>query len=304
MTTLYELSCGYTKLGIGTAPSSAPTIAVVDSANNILVASGTAVTALTNLPGAYRYSYSGADGLIVYGLFHTADLTVDQYDIFVSALVGPGVRDIQTRFSVALVSGRMDASVGAMANEVITAAAHDESTAYPLKAADTGATILARPGDAMELVATVKHKIGSSGYDHTTDSLEALGEKTTAIDTVTNEIVFTVPNQVDANAISGGTSPAAIDVTLTANHGAGAWGVGIPGGTKTLTYTLTNSVTGLPVEGATVELYATAGMTTIIDSKVTDVFGVVTFSNLVAGTYYLKITKTGFTASTDTEVVS
>jgi hypothetical protein len=61
MTTSYEFCVGYTKLGIGTAPSSAPTITVVDSANNVLVTAATAVTALGALVGAYRYSYSGAD---------------------------------------------------------------------------------------------------------------------------------------------------------------------------------------------------------------------------------------------------
>jgi hypothetical protein len=257
MTTLYELSCGYTKLGVGTAPSSAPTITVVDSANNVLVAALTAVTALTNLVGAYRYSYSGADGLIVYGLFHTTDTSVDQQDLFVSALVGPSVRDIQTRIPAALVSGRMDASVGAMANDVITAAAHDESTAFPLKAADTGATILARAGDAMDLVASLKNKAGSSGYDRTTDSLEALGDS-----------------------------------------------IGGNGGALSLVYTLTDSVTGLPVSGATIELYPTNTYTGIIDSQVTSALGVATFSYLTAGTYYLRIIKPGYATTTDSEVVA
>jgi len=213
----------------------------VDSANNILVAALTAVTALTNLPGAYRYSYSGADGLIIYGLFHTSDLTMDQYDIFVSALVGPGVRDIQTRLPAALVSGRIDASVGAMANDVITAAAHDESTAYPLKAADSGSTYIAR-----------------TGAD--SDTLETISDQ---LDTV------------DAGS----------------------------GGTLSLVYTVYDNVGGL-VAGATVELYATAGMTSIIDSETSDVFGVVTFTNLVAGTYYLKIIKSGYQTVTDSEAVS
>ena len=39
----------------------------------------------------------------------------------------------------------------ALADDAITAAAFDESTAYPLKAADTGATIIARAGNAMTL---------------------------------------------------------------------------------------------------------------------------------------------------------
>ena len=96
MTTLYEFCVGYTKLGVGAAPSSAPTITVVDSANNVLVSAATATTALGNLVGAYRYSYSGADGLICYAKFTTTDLTMDQYEIFTAALINPVVRDIQT----------------------------------------------------------------------------------------------------------------------------------------------------------------------------------------------------------------
>lgn len=82
MTTIYKFKAGYTKLGIATAPSSAPTIKVVDSANNILVAALTATTALSNLVGAYLYSYSGADGLDLIGKFTTTDLTMDQQDLF------------------------------------------------------------------------------------------------------------------------------------------------------------------------------------------------------------------------------
>lgn len=76
-------------------------------------------------------------------------------------------------------------------------------------------------------------------------------------------------------------------------------------GTKTLAYTLTDSVTALPIAGATIDLFTMAAMTgTPVDSQVTDVFGIVNFVNLVAGTYYLRITKAGYATGTDTEVVS
>jgi hypothetical protein len=80
--------------------------------------------------------------------------------------------------------------------------------------------------------------------------------------------------------------------------------IGGNGGDKTLTYTLTDSGTASPVFGATIELYATEGMTSIIDSQTTNVLGQVTFSNLIAGTYYLKCIKSGFVTTTDTEVVA
>jgi hypothetical protein len=94
-----------------------------------------------------------------------------------------------------------------------------------------------------------------------------------------------------------------IDSQLSGMHGAGAWGSG-NGGSKSLVYTLTESGTGNPVEGATIELYGEIGMSTLIDQKITNMLGQVTFSNLVAGTYYLKIIKSGYIATTDTEVVT
>jgi len=81
MTTVYKFKAGYTKLGIATAPASAPVITIVDSDNNILVNAQPA-TALSNLTGTYLYSYSGADGLDLVGMFHTADTTVDHQDLY------------------------------------------------------------------------------------------------------------------------------------------------------------------------------------------------------------------------------
>jgi hypothetical protein len=210
MTTAYEFACGYTKLGVATAPSSAPTITVVDSANNILVAASTATTVLTNLTGAYRYSYSGADGLTCYAMFHTTDTTVDQQDLFALAVINPVVRAAQLDI--------------------------------------------------------------------------------TAIKTVTDQMRFTVTNQVDANALSGGTSPAAIDTLLSTNHGSGQWGAG-NGGTKSITDTITDSVTALPIADVVVNLYSDAARTVQIDQQITNALGAYAFHNLIAGTYYLRASK-------------
>jgi hypothetical protein len=78
---IYKFKVAYTKLGIGTAPSSAPVCTVVDSANNKL-ADAQATTALANLPGVYLYSYTGAAGLDLIALFHTTDASMDQQDLY------------------------------------------------------------------------------------------------------------------------------------------------------------------------------------------------------------------------------
>jgi hypothetical protein len=95
-----------------------------------------------------------------------------------------------------------------------------------------------------------------------------------------------------------------IDTQLSAVHGSGRWGGG-NGGDKSLEYTLTNSNTHLPVEGATIKLFADEDMDGIvIDEQITDINGEVRFENLIAGIYYLRISKAGFTTTTDTEVVA
>lgn len=81
MTVAYTFRCVYTKAGIATTPTVAPVLTVQDTAGNKLV-DGAAVTALTtNIAGCYFYSYVGAAGLNLIGLFHTTDATMDQQDI-------------------------------------------------------------------------------------------------------------------------------------------------------------------------------------------------------------------------------
>lgn len=79
--------------------------------------------------------------------------------------------------------------------------------------------------------------------------------------------------------------------------------IGSNGGDESITnYPVTDSVTGLPVQGATVELYPTAARVGIINSKVSNVLGLVTFDNLVSGTYYLKVIVPGYDTFLDSEV--
>jgi len=79
--------------------------------------------------------------------------------------------------------------------------------------------------------------------------------------------------------------------------------LGSLGGSLSLTYTVNDSV-GDPIEGALVKIYSDSDRNTLITSKVTNVLGQVTFTNLVAGTYYLKTQLTGFEDMLDSEVVA
>jgi hypothetical protein len=86
MTTNYYFEAVFTKLGVGTAPSAAPLITVVDIADNVLV-NAQAVTALVNLAGGYVYTYAGADNLQLIGKFVTTDVTVDQLELYVDPTI-------------------------------------------------------------------------------------------------------------------------------------------------------------------------------------------------------------------------
>jgi len=75
------------------------------------------------------------------------------------------------------------------------------------------------------------------------------------------------------------------------------------------TYTLTDSVTGLPIDGARVWMATDAAITNIVWVGVTDVFGVARdgdtlLPHLVAGTYYIKSRASGYTFEIDTEIVA
>ena len=87
----------------------------------------------------------------------------------------------------ALSSGRVDASVGAMAADVITAAAHDESTAFPVKSVDSGSTQIARTGADGDTLETLSDEIAV--VDATTDSIKAKTDLITAGEITVSSLV-------------------------------------------------------------------------------------------------------------------
>lgn len=82
MATTYKFKVGYTKLGIATSPSVAPTINILNVDTDALVATAQPVTASTAMPGVYTYTYSGAANLNLIALFHTTDASMDQQDLY------------------------------------------------------------------------------------------------------------------------------------------------------------------------------------------------------------------------------
>jgi hypothetical protein len=101
----------------------------------------------------------------------------------------------------------------------------------------------------------------------------------------------------------GGNAPSVgqIDTQLSSTHGGGAWGAIGTGGTLSIvTASLVDTTTGNPVPNAPADLYATTGTPPnkfgpLIQTVLTDVFGVATFSNLTAGTYWITFRPDGYT---------
>jgi len=121
----------------------------------------------------------------------------------------------------------------------------------------TVATVPAVAGDAMDLVATLKHKTGAAGYDRTTDSMEALGENAAAIADLPTNAELTAALAADEPVGSGSSS-------------------------KTLTI---EAPVGTPKDGVVVWISTDIGGSNVVASGVTDAFGHVTFM-LDPGTYF------------------
>jgi hypothetical protein len=144
MTTIYRFRAFYVKAGVGSAPSDTPTLTAVDMSGTVKVNAQNA-TKVANLAGLVIYDYSGTDGLELVGSFHTTDTTLDKpYDLPSYPLVCQGAAADVLKLN------------GATPNNLAA-------------------------GAEMDLVDTLKNKVGSSGYDRTTDSMEALGEKTSPV---------------------------------------------------------------------------------------------------------------------------
>ena len=110
---------------------------------------------------------------------------------------------------------------------------------------------------------------------------------------------YTIYITATVNAVTGTTSLAFQLQTNTI----------FPAGAIQFTYTVTNSLTAVPIEGVEVWFSTNAGFTNIVWKGDTDAFGVARDVNgnlpmLDAGTYSIRLQKSGFVFTDDSEVVS
>ena len=292
MATTYTFPVIYTKLGIATAPSSAPTIQIVDKDDNELVAAATAVTAITKMPGAYYYSYDGADNLVLWALFHTSDATVDQQDIgvYTPMQTYKAVNDIAT------VDGIVDSILEDTGTTIPNAMAL-EATLTAIKGAGWTTETLA----AIDvLIDAIKAK---------TDNLPATPADDTSIDTQLATIagyldtevaaILADTNELQTDLTNGGRLDLLVDAIKAKTDNLPVAG----SGAITWVYNLLDG-DGNPLEGASMWVTTDLAGTNVIASALTDSSGNVTFY-LDAGTYYIWGQKDGYNFDNpDQEVIA
>jgi hypothetical protein len=125
----------------------------------------------------------------------------------------------------------------------------------------------AKAGNAMDLVDSLKNKVGASGYDRTTDSLEALGE-------------------------SAAPTVGQIDTQLSSTHGSGQWGASGASGSVNITIqTLEADLTPIPQTSVTIR---NSLDTITIGTGTTNANGQLSVA-IDPGTYKLRLSKMMYT---------
>lgn len=145
---------------------------------------------LATFPPAERKLAGGVtDSGVLLVLLTAAEMNASRVDVLFRDAAGAEWQSVLVNiFPVVAVTP--DVQVTGLANDVITAAAFDESTAYPLKSADTGSTAVARTGadsdtletlsDQMDAMATVA-QVADGVWDETAADHVAAGTTGKAI---------------------------------------------------------------------------------------------------------------------------
>jgi len=197
-----------------------------------------------------------------------------------------------------------------------------------LTASDVGAikaktdNLPSDPADESLIIAAtdaVMARLGAPAGASMSADIAAVKSDSSAIKTKTDQFVFTVANQVDANALSGGGGATAAQIAaamFTSNTGqtyAGAHAnsvvkqiadnaVGSGAGGGSISYTVTvNDASSNPLDGAELWVTTDSAGTNIIASGTTNALGQFTFQ-LDAGGYYLWVRHSGYNRDNPTAI--
>lgn len=159
--------------------------------------------------GLYRYLLASAsvDAAAEYiAIFHTADTDTDQKDI-------PAMWVIDRSGLEKLDSGVT------LAPDSITASAFDESTAFPIKSADTGATTLARTGADSDTLETLSDQIdGVGGGAGGTSKTYTVTDADTGLP-IADVHVWVSTDTAGANVVASGHTDVSGQVTFMLDSG-------------------------------------------------------------------------------------
>lgn len=185
----------------------------------------------TNMPGVYRLDLS--DAVCATGVPSVVVMLKGATNL-ASVLLEIQLTDFDLNSTSNAVGAAASVTAGvSLADDAITAAKYDESTAFPLKSADTGATTVARVGadsDTLETLSdqldAVKVDTAATLADTGTDGVVIAAAQTVAtVTNLTNLPAITADwltaAGVKADAVTKMQTGLALEATLTAIKGAG-----------------------------------------------------------------------------------
>ena len=212
--------------------SSAAYTAAVSSGQFVTINSARGHYAIDCPSGASAIAYDFAVASVTFTAGHTVTAIRHEIDatLYLTTANNATLGALSGRIPGSLVSGRMDCSVGAMANDVITAAAIASNALSIAKfAADIGTTAYAsnplakavweRLLSAMTTAGSAGKKLSDQANADVSalalqSTLNAVGVLATAIDAKTSQLAFTTPNKVDASAVLDSATLLKIDAIL------------------------------------------------------------------------------------------
>ena len=199
--------------------SSAAYTASVSSGQFITIDSSRGHYAIDCPSGASAIAYDYVLASVTFTAGHTVTAIQHEIDatLYLTTANNATLGALSGRIPAALVSGRMDCSVGAMAADVVTAAAIASNALSIAKfAADIGTTAYAsnplakavweRLLSAMTTAGSAGKKLSDQANADVSalalqSTLNAVGVLATSIDAKTSQLAFTTPNKVDATAV-------------------------------------------------------------------------------------------------------
>lgn len=169
---------------------------------------------------------AGAGGY--FGTFPGALITAGVYDyiVYEQAGVSPATTDtikgsgwVEWDGAAVIIPAGAGAQM-ALVDDAITSDKFDESTAFPLKADDSGSTYLARTGGDSDTLETLSDQVDAAALEATLTAMQGAGWSTETLKAIYDQVVL----RLLASAYTTPPTVGQIDTQLSGTHGAGAWG--------------------------------------------------------------------------------